>query len=211
MSWAWCGNLSSLQWFRTGNDAERFEKAYHLLNEQLTQEGFVVTNPSVVHDMNWILPSRSIGVVRAAWRRGRSNHEDVIALGLMRDEERFDYEAWVGTSEPNGLARLMSDLNRVNNALLHLMMAQIQQDTNRQLAKEYRNSVKEMLPLGVIPVAVDIGTGVTTFVPGLPMSLKDLLPWILTALIIITVTFFGFVGYYALMLARTEWKIRRAK
>jgi hypothetical protein len=136
----------------------------------------------------------------------------MIALGLSRDEERFDYQAWVGTTDPNGASRLISELNRANDALLHMMRVQVQQDTNRQSAKEYRDSVKEMLPWGAFPIITAVGTGVLpSFVKGLPSSFIDLLPLVSDVVIAMTVVFFGFVGYYGLLLGRTEWRIRRTR
>lgn len=137
--------------------------------------------------------------------------EEIVVLGLPSDDERFDYQAWVGSTDTNGLAGLLSDLNKVNQQLLHTMESQMALEAHRERAKEYRNSVKEMLPFGAFPAIGDISAGVLPSVPGLPTSVKDLLPWISGTVVFLTVVFCGFVVYYAVLLGRTEWRIRRTK
>jgi hypothetical protein len=209
MSWANYGNLSCFQSFRTAENTERFDQAYDLFEMSLHSVGFEYVYPG------YVLTSAGssgplLGIIRAAWRRTSSIGEDIVAIGLHTDQERFDYLACVRADDQMRNTLLLTEL-RERDVLVRKQMQAISDRAARVAqATRYRRSLKDMLilsPVAIIGILAS-GTLPNSLDPGLVSSIKSSLPFLPYVTLAFATAYGGLAFYYLIRLALAEAGVR---
>jgi len=179
---------------------------FQLVGRELEKLGFERTYTEYL----WtVVPSpfqRGGFSVRALWKRNSSNAEDLVAIGLLVDEERFDFSAWVCSSAQDRVEVVRTELAAVDGRVVDQMAKSFRKESKREDVEHYRDNLKELGPYGSIPAFVSIASGLLPSYLGLPPTLTvgDFLPLVFGVALVFTVAMFGLGIFYVLRIIAAE-------